>query len=168
MNTPTTCPCGAEKPFEFCCGPYLKRQSVPPTAEALMRSRFTAFELRDADYLRDSWDPGQRPASLNFEGDTRTWSRLEIVGTIGGGDNDERGVVEFKAQFELGDDTYLLHEVSRFHRVEGRWVYLDGTIQYHGKIAHKGEILRNAPCPCGSGKKYKKCCGGSAGRSKKA
>ncbi|HYE37222.1 YchJ family protein [Methylocaldum sp.] len=168
MNTPTTCPCGSEKSFDACCGPYLAGQSAAPTAEALMRSRFTAFELRNADYLKESWDPGKRPASLDFEGDTRTWSRLEIVGTVGGGESDDRGVVEFKAQFELGDDTYLIHEVSRFHRVAGRWVYLDGTIHYHGKIAHKGEILRNAPCPCGSGKKYKKCCGGSSSRLGKA
>ncbi|MGX2039182.1 YchJ family protein [Methylocaldum sp. MU1018] len=168
VNTPTTCPCGSEKSFDACCGPYLAGQSAAPTAEALMRSRFTAFELRDADYLRESWDSGKRPASLDFEGDSRKWSRLEIVGTVGGGENDERGVVEFKARFELGDDTYLIHEVSRFHRVSGRWVYLDGAIHYHGKIAHKGEILRNASCPCGSGKKYKKCCAGSAKRAGRA
>jgi SEC-C motif-containing protein len=145
--------------FGQCCGPCLERHSAAPTAEALMRSRFTAFQLRDAEYLRDTWDPAKRPARVDFENDSRIWSSLEILATIGGGESDERGVVEFKAKFDLGDDTYLLHEVSRFHRVEGRWVYLDGTIPYHGKIAHKGEILRNAPCPCGSGKKYKKCCG---------
>jgi SEC-C motif-containing protein len=159
MDALAPCPCGSGLLFAQCCGPYLDGLAVPPTAEALMRSRYTAFQVRDADYLRTSWDPAQRPAKLDFENDRRIWSRLDILATVGGGESDERGVVEFKARFELGDDTYLLHEVSRFHRVEGRWVYLDGTIQYHGKIAHKGEILRNAPCPCGSGKKYKKCCG---------
>lgn len=125
-----------------------------------MRSRYTAFQLRDTDYLRASWDPVEvKRQKLDFEGDSRTWSRLEIVSTLGGGESDQRGVVEFKAQFELGEDTYLIHEVSRFHRFEGRWVYLDGTMAYHGKIAHQGKPLSNAPCPCGSGKKYKKCCG---------
>jgi SEC-C motif-containing protein len=159
MDTLANCPCGSGLLFGQCCGPYLAGQGIAPTAEALMRSRFTAFQLRDADYLRDTWDPAKRPVKLDFEGDSRTWSSLEILAAIGGRESDERGVVEFKARFELGDDTYLLHEVSRFHRLGGRWVYLDGDIQYHGKIAHKGEILRNAPCPCGSGKKYKKCCG---------
>lgn len=124
-----------------------------------MRSRYAAFQLRDADYVRDTWDPAKRPAKLDFAGDSRTWSRLDILATLGGGEEDERGVVEFKAQFELGEDTYLLHEVSRFQRADGRWVYLDGTINFHGKIAHQGKTLSNAPCPCGSGKKYKKCCG---------
>ena len=159
MDTFANCPCGSGLLYGHCCGPLLSRQSAAATPEALMRSRYTAFQLRDADYLRESWDPAQCPAKLDFEGDSRTWSGLEIVSTLGGGESDERGVVEFKARFELGDDTYLIHEVSRFHRLAGRWVYLDGTIAYHGKIAHKGEIMRNAPCPCGSGKKYKKCCG---------
>jgi SEC-C motif-containing protein len=153
------CPCGSGKLFGQCCGPCLSRQSAAPTAEALMRSRYTAFELRDGGYLRDTWDPGKCPKQLDFEQDTRTWSSLEIVATVGGTESDERGVVEFKAKYELGDDTYLLHEASRFHRIDGRWVYLDGTLGFHGKFAHKGEIVRNAPCPCGSGKKYKKCCG---------
>jgi len=124
-----------------------------------MRSRFTAFQTRNSNYLLASWDPSTRPSTMCFEGDERAWSSLEIVDTIGGEAGDPRGVVEFKARFELGEDTYLLHEISRFQQVNERWFYLDGTIRYFGKIAHKGEILRNVPCPCGSGKKYKKCCG---------
>jgi SEC-C motif-containing protein len=153
------CPCGSGLLFGQCCGPLLAGHAAAATPEALMRSRYTAFQLRDADHLRDTWDPAKRPAKLDFEGDSRVWSKLEIVSTLGGGEADERGVVEFKARFELGDDSYLIHEVSRFHRLGGRWAYLDGSIAYHGKIAHQGEPLRNAPCPCGSGKKYKKCCG---------
>jgi SEC-C motif-containing protein len=162
MPTPDSlspCPCGSGQLYGQCCGPYLSRQAAAPTAEALMRSRYVAFELRDAEYLRDTWDPAKRSKNLDFEQDTRAWSGLEILATIGGTETDPRGVVEFKAKYELGDDTYLLHEISRFHRIGGQWVYLDGTIPYHGKIAHRGETLRNAPCPCGSGKKYKKCCG---------
>lgn len=159
MDFLSHCPCGSGLLLGQCCGPYLAGHAAAPTPEALMRSRYTAFQFKNPDYVRDTWDPATCPAKLDFEGDSRTWSKLDIVSALGGGADDERGVVEFKAQFELGDDTYLLHEVSRFHRIGGRWAYLDGTIAYHGKIAHKGEILRNAPCPCGSGKKYKKCCG---------
>lgn len=159
MDAFAPCPCWSGQLFGQCCGPYLSGQRIPPTAEALMRSRFAAFQLRNADYVRDTWDPVSRPKHLNFEQDERVWSSLEIVSTIGGGEQDERGVVEFKAKYELGDDTYLFHEISRFSRHAGRWLYLDASFPFHGKIAHQGQYLKNAPCPCGSGKKFKKCCG---------
>ena len=124
-----------------------------------MRSRFTAFQLRNPGYLKVTWDPVKRPKQLGFDQDERTWSSLEVVKTIGGGEADERGVVEFKAKYELGEDTYLFHEISRFIRQDGRWLYLDASFPFHGKIAHQGKPVKNAPCPCGSGKKYKKCCG---------
>lgn len=159
MASPNSCPCYSGRPFDQCCGPYLAGEAIPPTAETLMRSRFCAFQRRDADYVRQTWDPVKRPRQLNFDRDQRVWSSLEIVATLGGGEQDERGVVEFKARYELGEDTYLFHEVSRFTRHDGRWFYLDATFPFHGKIAHQGKPLKNAPCPCNSGQKYKKCCG---------
>ena len=159
MDKDDSCPCWSGKTFSNWCGPYLAGESVAPTAETLMRSRFTAFQLRDPGYLKATWDPLKRPKQLGFDQDERTWSSLEVVKTIGGGEADERGVVEFKAKYELGEDTYLFHEISRFIRQDGRWLYLDASFPFHGKIAHQGKPVKNAPCPCGSGKKYKKCCG---------
>jgi len=153
------CACFSGETFGACCGPYLLAAQPPPTAESLMRSRFSAFQLHQADYILQSWDLTTRPKQLGFEKDERRWSSLEIVKTIGGSASDERGVVEFKARYELGEETYLFHEVSRFIRSRGQWVYLDATFPFHGKIAHLGQPLKNAPCPCGSDKKYKKCCG---------
>lgn len=144
----------------MCCAPYLEGQRSAPTCETLMRSRFSAFQLRRPEYLIETWDLSSCPKKLGFEQDERRWSSLVIVDTIGGGEEDQRGVVEFKATYELGEDTYLFHEISRFTRHEGRWVYLDASFPFHGKIAHQGKTLKNAPCPCGSGKKFKKCCGG--------
>ena len=158
MDVLNPCACFSGQMYGQCCGPFLDRQQLAPTAETLMRSRFSAFQLRDAAYLKDTWDPIKRPKQLDFSKDERAWSALEVVSTIGGQVQDERGVVEFKAKYELGDDTYLFHEISRFSRQNGQWFYLDATFPYHGKIAHRGEWLKNAPCPCGSGKKYKKCC----------
>ena len=158
MDKHSACTCFSGLPFGECCAPYLERLAVPESAEALMRSRFSAFQVKDPDYLKETWDPIKRPKHLDFEKDERVWSSLEIVSTVGGLAQDERGVVEFKAQYKLGDDTYLFHEISRFVKREGRWLYLDATFPYHGKVAHKGEWLKNAPCPCGSGKKLKKCC----------
>lgn len=153
------CPCYSGLMFGQCCAPYLSGAGIPPTAESLMRSRFAAFRLRNADYVKQTWDAINRPKHLNFDKDERRWSTLEIIETVGGAEQDDRGVVEFKAKYELGDDTYLFHEVSRFCKHDGRWFYLDATFPFHGKIAHLGKPLKNAPCPCGSGLKYKKCCG---------
>ena len=159
MDSLNACPCWSGLLFGQCCQPYLTGVAVPPTPEALMRSRFSAFQLREPEYVSQTWDPVTRPKQLDFDKDERTWSSLEVVATLGGGESDDRGVVEFKARYELGYDTYLFHEVSRFTRHDGRWFYLDGTFPFHGKIAHQGKTLKNAPCPCGSGKKFKKCCG---------
>ena len=160
MDPTDACPCWSSRSLESCCAPYLSGAQQPETAQALMRSRFSAFQLRKPEYLLETWDLSTRPSHLNFDKDERRWSTLEIVDTVGGGPSDERGVVEFKATYELGDDTYLFHEISRFVRHRGHWVYLDATFPYHGKIAHLGKTLKNAPCPCGSGKKFKKCCSG--------
>ena len=159
MDKHSACPCFSGFPFGECCGPYLERLAMPDSAAALMRSRFSAFQLKDAEYLKATWDAIKRPKHLDFEKDERLWSSLDILSTVGGQALDERGVVEFKARYDLGDDTYLFHEISRFVKREGRWWYLDATFPYHGKVAHKGEWLKNAPCTCGSGKKFKKCCG---------
>ena len=158
MDAFSSCPCHSGALFAQCCGPLLNGQSDAATAEALMRSRYAAFCLKNADYVSQTWDSATRPARLDFDEDERVWSGLEIVSTAKGCEADDTGVVEFKARYELGEDTYLYHEISQFQKREGRWFYRDHTCPYHGKIAHRGETLKNAPCPCGSGKKYKKCC----------
>lgn len=160
MDPLSRCLCWSDRLFGQCCGPYLTGAAVPPTAEALMRSRFAAFRLRDAEYVRATWDSAYCPQELSFDLDERDWFSLEIVGTLAGGESDERGVVEFKAKYELGDETYLLHEVGRFSRQAGRWVYRDGSFPFHGRIVRQAHYPRNAPCSCGSGKQYRKCCGG--------
>ncbi|MEN9682151.1 MAG: hypothetical protein RLZZ627_2044 [Pseudomonadota bacterium] len=162
MDFAGPCPCHSALDYSSCCAPYHSGARMPETSESLMRSRFSAFQLRNSEYLLDSWDLSTRPPHLSFDKDERRWSTLQIVDTLGGGPDEERGVVEFKATYELGDDTYLFHEISRFVRHRGHWVYLDATFPYHGKIAHLGKTLKNAPCPCGSGKKFKKCCSGKA------
>jgi SEC-C motif-containing protein len=125
---------------------------VAPTAEALMRSRYSAYVLKNSAYLNDTWHPSTRPVALDVSSDDTEWRRLEVVGTEKGAETDSEGVVEFAAWFQGGQ----LHERSRFVREEGRWFYLDGEILPPHQQEKPG---RNAPCPCGSGKKYKRCCG---------
>ena len=90
-----------------------------------MRSRYSAFAVGDADYLLYSWHPSTRPSTLELDPDTQ-WRRLQIVDTVGGGPDDTVGVVEFRASSRGGEGPGLMHERSRFARVDGRWVYVDG------------------------------------------
>lgn len=145
------CPCGSGKSLAACCGVY-HGGAAAPTAEALMRSRYSAYVLRDSAYLRDTWHLSTRPADLDISKDETPWQRLVIADLEKGGENDSEGVVEFAAYFQGGQ----LHERSRFIKEGGNWFYLDGEMLPPLKQEKPG---RNAPCPCGSGKKYKRCCG---------
>ena len=95
-----------------------------------MRSRFTAFAIGDARYLRDTWHPRTAPASIDLD-DALEWRRLEIIRTDGGAPADDRGTVEFRAHWRVPatGERGALHEVSRFHRLRGRWFYLDGDVE---------------------------------------
>lgn len=121
------CPCGSGDVFGGCCGPLL-RGAPAPTAERLMRSRFTAFALHDVDHLRASWHASTRPAELELDRDL-VWRRLMIVDRVAGGPFDREGVVEFEAFWREGDVRGSLRERSRFVREDGRWLYLDGEIR---------------------------------------
>jgi SEC-C motif-containing protein len=119
------CPCGGGS-YATCCLPFHDGLAAP-TAEALMRSRYSAFALALGHYLRDTWAASTRPPELDLDDDVR-WRRLQIVDTARGGAEDETGVVEFRAAFRSDGRAGVLHERSRFVREQGRWVYLDGEI----------------------------------------
>lgn len=126
MSTETRCPCLSGDLFASCCGPLLQGAAAP-TAERLMRSRYTAFTREDAAYLRASWHPSTRPASLEIEPDL-TWRRLIVIDRVAGGPFDRTGVVEFEAFWRQGDIRGSLRERSRFVREDGRWFYVDGDV----------------------------------------
>jgi SEC-C motif-containing protein len=124
------CPCGSGLSYGECCGPLHREEAAAPTAERLMRSRFSAFAVGDPAYLLRSWHPDTRPATLELDADTR-WLWLEIVRTERGTERDADGVVEFRAKYRVdasgGRASGVQHEVSTFTRVGGAWVYVDGT-----------------------------------------
>ncbi len=152
------CPCGSGLAFGDCCGPLLDGRRQATTAEALMRSRYSAYTRLDADYLLRTWHPSTRPDTLQLDREPLHWTGLSVLGSNAGATADEQGSVEFVARFEADGRPGQLHEISRFVREGGRWYYLDGqTRQTPTTKAQK--TGRNAPCPCGSGKKYKRCCG---------
>lgn len=117
-----------------------------------MRSRYSAYVLQRADYLLRTWHPSTRPENLDLVADSTVWLRLEILDRKQGSAEDEEGVVEFVAHCQGGQ----LRERSRFRKEAGDWYYLDGTIL---PPVQKKKTGRNDPCPCGSGRKFKKCCG---------
>ncbi|MFC8101429.1 YchJ family protein [Streptomyces sp. NPDC057363] len=120
MTTPS-CPCGLPDPYEKCCGRFHAGEASAPTAEALMRSRYSAFGRLDAGYLLRTWHPRTRPERLDLDPGTR-WTGLEILDTTDGSAFHSAGTVTFRASYRGGS----LHERSRFERVDGAWVYVDG------------------------------------------
>lgn len=128
------CPCGRTDargrplPFAACCGRYLLEGAVTPApdAESLMRSRYCAFVLEDADYLLATWHPSQRPPLLQFEPGLK-WLGLEVRAHRR--TDATHAQVEFVARSRLGGRAHRLHERSRFVCEDGRWYYLDGDVQ---------------------------------------
>lgn len=122
-----TCPCGSGVPFEKCCGPYLSGEQLPETAEQLMRSRYTAYTLKDEDYILKTWHNSTRPKSLSLEEDKPIkWIRLEVFSGISGGEKDSEGYVEFMAHYKLQGKAQRLYEMSHFLKEKGKWYYVDG------------------------------------------
>ncbi|MBO9625752.1 MAG: SEC-C domain-containing protein [Microbacterium sp.] len=121
------CPCGSGDTFGACCGPILFG-SPAPTAERLMRSRYTAFATGDVAHLLRSWHPRTRPRTLEIDPGL-LWRRLLIVDRVAGGPFDDEGVVEFEAFWRQGDDRGSMQERSRFVREDRRWLYVDGEVR---------------------------------------
>lgn len=120
------CPCTSGDTFDSCCGPIIGGRAFAPTAERLMRSRFTAFAIGDRDHLLRSWHPSTRPAGLELDPDAR-WTRLDILEKEGGGPFDTTGVVAFDAHFREEGVPGRMRERSRFVREARVWMYVDGS-----------------------------------------
>ncbi|MBN2815700.1 MAG: SEC-C domain-containing protein [Campylobacterales bacterium] len=143
------CICGLDKEFLECCGGLLLYNRQAQTPEELMRSRYSAYVRGDAKYLLFTTVKENRyedDLELIEEFATKVeWLKLDVLNAI-------EDTVEFKAYYKDVQSIQLLHEKSNFIKEDGLWKYKDGEL-------YKTKIERNEACPCGSGKKYKKCCG---------
>jgi len=166
------CPCGTGFPYTDCCGPLIRGANPADTAEDLMRSRFTAFAKGLWDYLEQTrYSDGQELSAwykTKFMHDKISWTGLDIVDVKKGNVSDEEGEVSFVAHYQENGEKKTLQEVSKFIKEEGRWFYneyeskvIPSVSSSAGKPFTRGlpKVGRNDPCPCGSSKKYKKCCG---------
>jgi SEC-C motif-containing protein len=158
------CPCGTGKIYLHCCGKFISNQEIPATPEELMRSRYTAYQQADIDYIVQTM---KSPAADNFDpkaakewAEKTIWTGLEVVQAT---QDAEQGSVEFFVSYSFDNKQQVLHEISTFSFENGRWYYIDG-IQPRKKMtpALIEKIGRNDTCPCGSNKKYKKCCGNAS------
>ena len=157
-----TCICGTAGPTESCCGALIDGRQPAETAEQLMRSRYAAWTLSRIDYLHATHDPEtvetfDRTDAARWAA-SASWQGLEIVDTEAGGPEDATGMVEFVVRYATDGTKRVLRERSDFRKHEGRWVYVGGETPKSDPIRRKNKVGRNDKCPCGSGKKYKRCC----------
>ncbi|TDO96956.1 YchJ family protein [Marinomonas balearica] len=166
-QAPILCPCGTGSPYEMCCGMYHHNPGTAPTAEALMRSRYSAFALQNFDYIAATQklesDPEQSATDVQESNETTQWIKLKINETESGLEKDKSGMVSFTAHFKEGKHIGRLSERSLFKKVKNVWYYVSGEHEVQGNTPHvlpqEMKLGRNDPCHCGSGKKFKKCCG---------
>ena len=122
------CPCLSGEQYDECCGRFHRGDAEAPTAEQLMRSRYSAFVVLDAAYLLRTWHSSTRPASMDLDPDIQ-WRRLDILGTVNGGPLDATGTVEFAAHYRSDGERGVQREISRFVREGKRWYYVDGDVR---------------------------------------
>jgi SEC-C motif domain protein len=163
------CPCRLTSTdkiaLDDCCGPILEGIKAAATAEALMRSRYTAFAVGNIDYLETSLAPEARHdfdrKAIAHWAKQSQWLGLDILSTEAGAPGDKTGYVEFVAHF-INDGQRLAHRersLFRFDEAEGRWYFVEDANRKSAPVVKGAQPGRNDPCNCGSGKKYKKCCG---------
>lgn len=157
-----SCPCGSGAAFQDCCEQIITGARCAETAEQLMRARYSAYATGATDFIFETTDPDHRQgfdhAGTKAWAENSDWLGLEIIGTRQGGPEDTEGDVEFIARFREQGAVRTHHECGHFRRKNGRWYFVEG-IMVKPKPIISAKIGRNDPCTCGSGLKYKKCCG---------
>ncbi len=157
------CPCGTGLTYNKCCGPYIAGNAYAPTAEALMRSRYTAYVKGEIDYIVNTC---VRDDDHNIDVEqTKRWSQksrwqgLSILAIEKGAPSDSEGTIEFIASYSMDGLSDKHHERAKFKKTDGKWLYLEGEIIPATITRDSPKVGRNDPCPCGSGRKFKQCCG---------
>ncbi|MCP4443263.1 MAG: YchJ family protein [Aureispira sp.] len=156
------CPCNSSKTYADCCEPIHQDAKMASTAEDLMRARYSAHTKSNIEFIVATTHYSiRRGINLNellIWCKSADWGRLEVVEKSNGTTADDSGKVEFKAYYHQNGKEHCHHEISTFKKEKGQWFFADGIQPLTSKMK-KLKIGRNSPCTCGSGKKYKQCCG---------
>jgi SEC-C motif-containing protein len=157
-----TCHCGSGSAYSGCCEPVINGAQPAVTAEQLMRARYSAYVGAQMDFIFATTHPAHREG-YDHEGtkewaESSEWLGLEIIGTKKGGQGDDSGEVEFIARFREKGALKEHHENAQFRKDGETWYFTDGAMVKPKPIT-VSKPGRNEPCTCGSGIKYKKCCG---------
>jgi SEC-C motif-containing protein len=158
------CPCGSDVAYDACCLPLIKGERAAMTAEQVMRARYSAYVKKEIEYIFTSLHPDHRSdydeKSTRTWADSADWHKLEILETAGGGPEEREGQVEFIASYTENGIKKEHHEMATFKKEAESWYFVSGEpVPPKQVIRSTPKIGRNEPCVCGSGKKYKKCCG---------
>lgn len=159
-----TCPCGSEKSLSSCCLPLIQGKQKAETAEELLKARYTAFTRGDVDFILSTHHSKTREQIKREEVEEWSkgsdWVRLQVVKSEGGQPKDEKGMIQFLAQYRVDGKMHDHWEVSQFEKENGEWRFYDAQALKPEPIRRaEPKTGRNDPCSCGSGKKFKKCCG---------
>jgi len=163
------CPCrllDENKPsYEECCGRFLETQKKPSTAEELMRARYTAYVKEKIPFVAKtqiavSGDEFDQDEALKWARSS-DWLGLKIIQTQKGKEGDKTGIVEFQAFYkDKATQKELAHHETSLFDYQDQWLFKEGHIHAGQPMKRLSPKLgRNDPCGCGSGKKFKKCCG---------
>ncbi len=156
------CPCRSNSAYADCCQPLVKGKRQAQTAEQLMRSRYAAYVKVETDYIFDTTHPEHRK-DYDHKGtkewaESSEWEGLKIVEVSAGGSDDHDGTVEFVARYRDKGERREHQEIAQFKKEKGKWFFTEGKMAGNKPII-SSKVGRNEPCTCGSGQKYKKCCG---------
>lgn len=154
MQTNELCPCGSKKSYQECCADFHQEIRLPTCAEELMRSRYSAFALKNIDYINNTMTG---PAAHRFNPEQAKqnqsltqWLGLDVINSTTDKKNPNHAFVEFRALHNTAGKISILQELSEFTKINNRWFYINGQSK---------KSSRNDPCPCHSGKKFKQCHG---------
>ena len=163
MQEFSSCPCCSGQEFTNCCKTIITGDKVAQSPLELMRSRYTAHVCKDMAHIIKT----MRSKALKLFDKEKTqeewfdqceWTKLEIIDAPDINKNSKDGIVEFKAYYNFQGAEHILHERSKFIKLGNQWYYVAGQNK-KPQIENNNKVGRNDNCICGSGKKYKKCCG---------
>lgn len=149
LGSAQNCPCGSGEKYNTCCAKLILAGGNAASPEQLMRSRFTAYTLKNEDYLLKTWQRSSRPRVLDLENDKTRWKKLVVLYNS---QKEVHFIAFFASDINNTEQLFSLYEESEFIKENDVWFYLSG------KALKTIALSKNMACPCGSGKKFKRCC----------